>query len=167
MTDRFESARVEKIKEGFLVSAGVDGKVVRGGDAELMQSWQRSQDALGEPANITDVPQVSEEVLDEQLLNTFRAPLTTFSDSLFGTGLGVLLADSRGQILHRWCEDRSAAVLLDRIGTIRGAVLAEDPVGTNGVGTVAAVGKSVQIQGTPGIQSQSAEEEVTHPPPDA
>ena len=138
MTDRFESARVERIKDGFL---GVDGKVVRGGDAELMQSWQRSQDALGEPANITDVPQVSEEMLDEQLLNTFRAPLTTFSDSLFGTGLGVLLADSRGQILHRWCEDRSAAVHLDRIGVIRGAVLAEDAVGTNGVGTVAAVGK--------------------------
>ena len=145
MTDRFESARVEKIKDGFL---GADGKVVRGRDAELMQSWQRSQDALGEPANITDVPQVSEEMLDEQLLNTFRAPLTTFSDSLFGTGLGVLLADSRGQILHRWCEDRSAAVHLDRIGVIRGAVLAEDAVGTNGVGTVAAVGKSVQIRGT-------------------
>ncbi|WP_332665495.1 sigma-54-dependent Fis family transcriptional regulator [Aeromicrobium sp.] len=116
-------------------------------DAELYRSWQRSQAAIGVPGNVTDVPQVAEELLDAHLLDMFQAPLARFSDSLDGTGLAVLLADSDGQILQRWCSDRSSERHHDRIGTMRGAVLAEDVVGTNGVGTVAATGHSVQIQG--------------------
>lgn len=114
---------------------------------ELAASWQRSRTVLGGPENVTDVPQVSEEVLDAHLLDMFRAPLSRFADGLNGTGLGVLLADSRGQILHRWCGDRAAVDHLDRIGTMRGADLSENAVGTNGVGTVAVAGRSLQVQG--------------------
>ncbi|MFF5988485.1 helix-turn-helix domain-containing protein [Prauserella flavalba] len=144
MSDNAEFDRIQKAKE-TLLSTGTTG--VAGPSTELIQSWRRSQRALGGPENVTDVPQVSEELLDAHLLNLFRDPLTRFSDSLSGTGLGLLLADSRGQILHRWCADRGAAAHLDRIGTVRGAVLSEDAVGTNGVGTVAASGRGVQIQG--------------------
>jgi transcriptional regulator of acetoin/glycerol metabolism len=139
----FEPDRIQRAKDDFLSTTVIDKSI----GVELERSWQRSRQALGTPANVVDVPQVAEELLDAHLLNMFQAPLTRFADSLAGTGLGVLLADSTGQILQRWCGDRSAAAHLDRIGTMRGAVLAEDVVGTNGVGTVAATGRSVQIRG--------------------
>ncbi|PWV84981.1 Transcriptional regulator of acetoin/glycerol metabolism [Prauserella marina] len=144
MPDNAEIDRIQLAKEMVLPS---DGRPLGRQTAHLAESWRRSRTALGAPENITDVPQVSEELLDAHLLDLFREPLTRFSDSVAGTGLGVLLADSRGRILHRWCGDRTAAAHLDRIGTVRGAVLSEDSVGTNGVGTVAASGRSVQIRG--------------------
>lgn len=143
MTMRSDADRIERAKEQVLGQT----KAETPHDAELFRSWRRSQAAIGEPANVVDVPQVAEELLDAHLLDMFHAPLSRFSDSLDGTGLAVLLADAEGQILQRWCSDRSSQRLHDRIGTMRGAVLAEDVVGTNGVGTVAATGRSVQIQG--------------------
>jgi transcriptional regulator of acetoin/glycerol metabolism len=116
-------------------------------DSELRRSWQRSQAALGTPGNIREVPQVPDELLDAHLLHMFQAPLTRFADSLEGTGLGLLLADATGHILQLWCGDRLAAAHLAQIGTVRGALLAEHAVGTNGVGTVIATGRSVQVQG--------------------
>ena len=113
----------------------------------LVRSWERSQAALGEPQNVVEVPHVPEGVLDEHLLEMFAAPLNRFAHDLEGTGLGLLLADSRGQILQRWYEDRKAMVLFDRVGTVRGAVLAENVVGTNGVGTVVATGRATQVRG--------------------
>ena len=141
MPTDFES--IQRAKDDFFAANGE----VRSHNVELMRSWQRSQELIGVPANVTDVPQVAEELLDAHLLDMFQGPLTQFSDSLDGTGLGLLLADSRGQILQRWCSDKFATAHLDRIGTMRGAVLSESAVGTNGVGTVAATGHSVQIRG--------------------
>lgn len=143
MTSASESNRIQRAKEQVL--GLTDAETPH--DAELYRSWQRSQAAIGLPANVVDVPQVAEELLDAHLLDMFQVPLSRFADSLDGTGLAVLLADSAGQILQRWCSDRSSMRHHDRIGTMRGAVLAEDVVGTNGVGTVAATGRSVQIQG--------------------
>ncbi len=144
MPDNAECDRIEKAKELVLSAQAAS---VAGQSAQLVESWRRSGSALGRPENVADVPRVSEEVLDAHLLDLFRDPLTRFAEGISGTGLAVLLADSRGRILHRWCGDRAASAHLDRIGTVRGAVLAEDTVGTNGVGTVAASGHGVQIQG--------------------
>lgn len=116
-------------------------------DVELADSWQRSRVALGDPGNIHDVPHVPESLLDEHLLDMLGAPMARFADDIDGTGLALLLADARGQILQRWFEDRQAESHLDRVGTVRGAVLAENVVGTNGVGTVVASGRPVQISG--------------------
>jgi transcriptional regulator of acetoin/glycerol metabolism len=135
--------RVQKVKDDFLSAA----RAVPGVNVELLKSWQRSKDAIGVPANIRDVPQVAEELLDAHILDMFQAPLSRVSDDLSDTGLGLLLADARGRILQRWSHDRTAVAHLDRLGTVRGAVLAEDVVGTNGVGTVAATGKSLQVAG--------------------
>ncbi|MCD1573247.1 sigma-54-dependent Fis family transcriptional regulator [Agromyces mediolanus] len=114
---------------------------------ELVTSWQRSKEALGSPERVRDVPQVGLELLDGHLLEMFQAPLARASEELDGTGLGLLLADSEGRILQRWSHDRSVVAYLDDLGTVRGAVLSEEAVGTNGVGTVAATGRSVQIAG--------------------
>ncbi|QJU55878.1 Fis family transcriptional regulator [Herbiconiux sp. SALV-R1] len=139
----FDPNRVQKVKDDFLAADALTKTL----NPELLKSWQRSKDAIGVPANIRDVPRVSDELLDAHLLDMFQAPLARVSDDLDGTGMGLLLADSQGRILQRWSHDHNALDHLDRLGTVRGAVLAEDVVGTNGVGTVAATGRSVQISG--------------------
>jgi transcriptional regulator of acetoin/glycerol metabolism len=139
----FDANRVQKVKDDFLAADALTKSL----NPELLRSWQRSKDAIGVPANIRDVPRVDDDLLDAHVLDMFQAPLARLSDELDGTGMGVLLADSQGRILQRWSHDHTALDHLDRLGTVRGAVLAEDVVGTNGVGTVAATGKSVQISG--------------------
>lgn len=142
MTD-FDPRAAQARKEEVLHSGGS-----RVATFDIAESWRRSQAAIGDPGNIAEVPHVPETVLDEHLLDMFGAPMNRFAEDLEGTGLALLLADSRGQILQRWCEDRQARAHLDRVGTSRGAVLAENVVGTNGVGTVVATGTAVQIRGT-------------------
>lgn len=135
---------IEEAKDAVL-NASAPATAMR---PELMTSWQRSKEALGSPDKIRNVPQVGLDLLDSHLLEMFQAPLARVSDELDGTGLGLLLADSGGRILQRWTHDHSVADHLDRLGTVRGADLSEAAVGTNGVGTVAATGRSVQITGT-------------------
>ncbi|MFF9346273.1 sigma-54-dependent Fis family transcriptional regulator [Streptomyces sp. NPDC014734] len=131
-----------------LKDAWLTGSTDRMGVApELLRSWQRSREALGVPANVREVPHVAEDELDQHLLDLFQAPMSRFSADLSGTGVGLLLADAQGRILGRWAVDRDASRHFDRVGTDRGAVLDESLVGTNGVGTVLATGRSVQITG--------------------
>ncbi|MGY6499237.1 MAG: sigma-54-dependent Fis family transcriptional regulator [Microcella sp.] len=143
MSGEFDAQRAQALKEQILHSPPQEAD-----DAGIVQSWRRSQAAIGDPGNIGEVPHVPEALLDEHLLDMFGAPMNRFAEDLEGTGLALLLADSRGQILQRWCEDRQSRSHLDRVGTTRGAVLAENTVGTNGVGTVIASGGPVQIRGT-------------------
>ncbi len=133
---------VQLSKEQVLAGSDEHGTAT----TELVRSWERSHAALGTPGNV-EVKHTPESLLDEHLLEMFHAPLTKFAQDLEGTGLGLLLADSRGQILQRWYQDRQAMSHFDRVGTVRGAVLAENVVGTNGVGTVVATGRALQIKG--------------------
>jgi transcriptional regulator of acetoin/glycerol metabolism len=135
--------RVQQAKEQFLSVPDSETEV----PPALLESWKRSKVAIGTPANLSMVPIVDESALEGPLLDVFQAPLARVADDLSGTGLGVLLADARGRILQRWSHDREAVNHLDNLGTVRGAVLAEDVVGTNGVGTVAATGRSFQVSG--------------------
>lgn len=143
MDQEFDLRRVQTAKEAVLSRPRAEHQ-----DIELVDSWKRSQAAIGDPGNIHDVPHVPEGLLDEHLLEMLGAPMDRFAADIEGTGLALLLADSRGQILQRWFEDRQAEAHLDRVGTVRGAVLAENVVGTNGVGTVVTLAKPVQIRGT-------------------
>ena len=137
------SEAIERAKEEFLQALDAQDSPSQ----ELLSSWKRSHVALGAPSNVTEVPHVADDLLDSHLLDMFRAPLQRFAETLDGTGLGLLLADSSGRILERWTPERSVEAQLDRMGTIRGAVLAEETVGTNGVGTAIATGRLVQVKG--------------------
>lgn len=141
MSERLGEPQFEEIRAQFLSSA--DQAV----PAEVLASWLRSTDALGAPGNVRDVPRVDEDLLDNHLLEMFQAPMARAAEDLAGSGMGLLLADAQGRIVQRWSQDSAAMNQLDRLGTVRGAVLAEDVVGTNGVGTALAAGKSVLIQG--------------------
>jgi transcriptional regulator of acetoin/glycerol metabolism len=139
----FDSMSVDRAKEELFGTPAA----ARPPHSELIESWRRSQLALGRPENVTEIPHVPDEVLDLYLLDLLQAPLNRFAEDLEGTGLGLLLADARGQVIQRWSYDRTALAHLDQVGTVRGSVLAESSVGTNGIGTVLVTGKSVQISG--------------------
>src|SRR5690349_3226484 len=129
----WDARRAESNKESWLSAgdSGAERRQFEDVSADFLRSWERSKAALGLPTNVHDVPHVSDDLLDAHLLDMFQAPLTRFADDLDGTGLGLLLADADGRILQRWA-DRAGARHLDSVGTDRGAVLAEDLVGTNG-----------------------------------
>jgi len=141
--DKDSTADVERAKDEFLRAIAVESSP----SEDLLSSWRRIQAALGSPSNVTEVPHVGDELLDSHLLDMFRAPLQRFSETLDGTGLGLLLADPSGRILERWSPDRSVEAHFDRMGTTRGAVLSEEAVGTNGVGTAIASRRLVQVKG--------------------
>lgn len=143
MSARPTGSRLEELRAQFLTASDPDLAV----PPDLLESWRRSKSALGAPANVRDVPRVDEELLDNHLLEMFQAPMARAAEDLAGSGMGLLLADAQGRIVQRWSLDSSAMNQLDRLGTVRGAVLAEDVVGTNGVGTALASGKSVLIEG--------------------
>ncbi|MET0896606.1 MAG: helix-turn-helix domain-containing protein [Mycobacterium sp.] len=143
MSVRPSGSRLEELRAQFL-TASEPGLAV---PPDLLESWLRSKSALGAPANVRDVPRVDEDLIDNHLLEMFQAPMARAAEDLAGSGMGLLLADAQGRIVQRWSLDSSAMNQLDRLGTVRGAVLAEDAVGTNGVGTAIASGKSVLIEG--------------------
>ncbi|WP_287162567.1 helix-turn-helix domain-containing protein [Rhodococcus sp. (in: high G+C Gram-positive bacteria)] len=139
----FDRRRLAQVREAFFSAPSATG-VVR---ADVLESWQRSRQALGTPTAVSSVPHVGDEYLDEELVTMFAAPLARVSEGLTDTDLGLVLADAHGRVLRRWFQDRTAAEHLDRLGTVRGAVLSEDSVGTNGLGTAAATGRVTQISG--------------------
>lgn len=143
VSERPRGSRLEELRAEILTASDPDRAVPAG----LLESWLRSKNALGAPGNVRDVPRVDEDLIDNHLLEMFQAPMARAAEDLAGSGMGLLLADAHGRIVQRWSLDSSAMNQLDRLGTVRGAVLAEDAVGTNGVGTAIASGRSVQISG--------------------
>lgn len=143
MSTRPGGSRMEEMRARLLTASDAGLAV----PPDLLQSWLRSKSALGAPDNVRDVPRVDVDLLDNHLLEMFQAPMSRAAEDLSGSGMGLLLADAQGRILQRWSLDSAAMNQLDLLGTVRGAVLAEDTVGTNGVGTVIASGKSVRIEG--------------------
>ena len=137
---QIDTAKEVVLTEGNAAVGGTDGP-----SRLIVDSWIRSKDALGAPERVTDVPVVAESELDDTLLDFLHAPMESFARSLDGTGVGLLLADQHGRILDRWAANSNGLEHLERVGTVRGAVLSEEAVGTNGVGTVIATRKLTQV----------------------
>lgn len=138
-------ATIDSAKETMLAEEIPLHETAPGPSERIVESWIRSKAALGTPDGVTDVPIVGEEQLDDTLLDLLHAPMERFARSLDGTGVGLLLADQEGRILDRWAASSNGLDHLERVGTVRGAVLAEDTVGTNGVGTVIATRRLTQV----------------------
>jgi transcriptional regulator of acetoin/glycerol metabolism len=140
------SATIEKVRRDrkqFLTGSAVTPAV----RPDVLQSWNRSLATHGVNATMPEIPQTELVSLDDQLTSRLAQPLEGFAESLEGTGLGLLLADARGRILRRWCPDSRSRRHFDKVHTVRGAVLAESAVGTNGVGTPLETGRLTQIRG--------------------
>lgn len=111
----------------------------------IYDSWLRSYSTLGPATEIKNVPTVDENLLDNSVLEALHEPLAGFAQSLDGTGVGLLLADAQGRILDRWADRKTGYEHLDSVGSVRGADLSENTVGTNGVGTPLVTREITQI----------------------
>jgi len=101
---------------------------------DILSSWKRSLLAGLTPERF-EVPHVTD-VDQDGLLAWMAAPVMTgLAEELEGTGIGILLADSRGQIISRRSSERGVLRLLDKIELAPGSLYDEDHVGTNAIGT--------------------------------
>src|SRR5579872_4625321 len=101
---------------------------------DILSSWKRSLLAGLAPERFT-VPYVTDVDEDGLLAWTAAPVMTRIAEDLEGTGIGILLADSRGHIISRTSGDLHVLSLLDKIELAPGSLYDEDHVGTNAIGT--------------------------------
>ena len=101
---------------------------------DILSSWKRSLLAGLAPERFT-VPHVTDVDEDGPLAWTAAPVMTRIAEDLEGTGIGILLADSRGHIISRTSGDRDVLRLLDKVELAPGSLYDEDHVGTNAIGT--------------------------------
>jgi transcriptional regulator of acetoin/glycerol metabolism len=112
----------------------------------ILESWHRSI-ASGASTPLP-VKESDDRWQNRSSLRTAADPvLASLAESLADMETGVLLADHNAVVLRRWIPDQSIVALLDSVHSDVGYNVAEDLVGTNGVGTVAETGRATQITG--------------------
>ena len=101
---------------------------------DILSSWKRSLLAGLTPERF-EVPHVTDVDEDGPLAWTAAPVMTRLAEELEGTGIGILLADSRGHIISRRSGERHVLRLLDKIELAPGSLYDEDHIGTNAIGT--------------------------------
>jgi DNA-binding CsgD family transcriptional regulator len=101
---------------------------------DILSSWKRSLLAGLAPERFK-VPHVADVDEDGLLAWTAAPVMARIAEDLEGTGIGILLADSRGHIISRRSGERHVLRLLDKVELGPGALYDEDHVGTNAIGT--------------------------------
>ena len=111
-------------------SRGLPGRLRQ----DILSSWKRSLLAglTPERFEVTHVTDLDE---DGPLARTAAPVMARLAEELEGTGIGILLADSRGRIISRRSGERHVLRLLDKIELAPGSLYDEDHVGTNAIGT--------------------------------
>jgi transcriptional regulator of acetoin/glycerol metabolism len=101
---------------------------------DILSSWKRSLVAGLAPERF-QVPHVTDVDVDGPLAWTAVPVMTRIAEDLEGTGIGILLADSRGHIISRRSGDRHVLRLMDKIELAPGSLYDEHHIGTNAIGT--------------------------------
>jgi transcriptional regulator of acetoin/glycerol metabolism len=140
---RFDAAR-----EAFLLSEPKDLTAIR---SRIVASWERSRSVsidaslLAAPLALgSDDDLASAREMNRALLAAADPIVSQLQVSLGQMSLCVAIAEAKGWVLQV-DGDRSARKLVERAGIVPGGNLGEDTVGTNGVGTVIADARPLQI----------------------
>jgi sigma-54 dependent transcriptional regulator, acetoin dehydrogenase operon transcriptional activator AcoR len=113
---------------------------------EILASWRRSR-AFGAQPGLNTLVYHEDNGATRRLFAAAEPVLRSLAESLSGFHAGVLLADKDANIVQRWVADSSILPDLDRICSTAGFSAPEEAVGTNGIGTVAQLGRPAQIVG--------------------
>jgi|SRR5271165_1866476 len=100
----------------------------------ILDSWQRSVDFGVQPDRL-DPPYQPDLELNGPLQRAARPVLDDVAADLAATGVGVLLANQRAEILERRAADDKILAHLDRVSLAPGYRFGEADVGTNAIGT--------------------------------
>jgi transcriptional regulator of acetoin/glycerol metabolism/DNA-binding CsgD family transcriptional regulator len=104
---------------------------------DIWSSWRRSANSGLSPERFT-VPHTGDGDRDGLLVRAARPVLSSLTDDLASTNIGVLLSGRDGDILDRWVPERSLGSRFDRVHLAPGFVYKEPAVGTNAIGTAIA-----------------------------
>jgi transcriptional regulator of acetoin/glycerol metabolism len=112
----------------------------------ILESWHRSV-ASGASMSLP-VKELNDQWRSRTALRRAANPiLSGLAEGLADLETGLLLADHNAVVLRRWIPDHSIVALLDSVNSDIGYNVAEELVGTNGVGTVIETGRATQITG--------------------
>jgi hypothetical protein len=117
---------------------------------DILSSWKRSLLAGLTPDRF-EVPRVTDVDEGGPLAWTAAPVMARLAEDLEGTGIGILLADSRGHIISRRSGERHVLRLLDQAELAPGSLYDEDHIGTNAHADL--LGGAVQAAG-PGHAEQ-------------
>jgi sigma-54 dependent transcriptional regulator, acetoin dehydrogenase operon transcriptional activator AcoR len=138
--------QVHRARTELLETGAVSEPLSRAVRPEILASWRRSA-AFGAQPNVTSLPYQEDLAAAGRLVDAAEPVLRSLAASLAGLSAGVLLADRDANIVQRWVADSSILSALDRICSNAGFGAAEDSVGTNGIGTVAELGRAQMVVG--------------------
>jgi transcriptional regulator of acetoin/glycerol metabolism/DNA-binding CsgD family transcriptional regulator len=113
--------------------------------AHIDASWRRCVDA-GLVPDTFRVPQ-EEYDADGPLAQAATEVVGELSADVGSAGIGVLLANDRGQVIDRRAAERRVRASLDRIDLAPGSVYAEAEIGTNAIGTALAEERPSFVEG--------------------
>ena len=143
-TRRLDEAATLVAREEFACSGSAAAELPR----LILESWWRSR-SCGVPPDRREARFAGALAPSEtRLAHTVGPVLEGVARRLQGTDTAVLLSDRTARILRRWTGDDRMATLMDRVHAAEGFVLAEEQVGTNGVGTPLEAGEAVAVVGT-------------------
>jgi DNA-binding CsgD family transcriptional regulator len=113
---------------------------------DILSSWKRSLLAGLTPEQF-EVLHVTDVDEDGPLAWTAAPVMARLAEELEGTGIGILLADSRGHIISRRSGERHVLRLLDKIELAPGSLYDEDHIGTNAIGTAVSQARPSVVAG--------------------
>jgi sigma-54 dependent transcriptional regulator, acetoin dehydrogenase operon transcriptional activator AcoR len=143
-TPRLDEAATLVARERFACTGSAGADLPR----LILESWSRSR-SCGVPPDRREARFAGTVAPSEtRLAHTVAPVLEGVARRLQGTDTAVLLSDRTARILRRWTGDDRMATLMDRVHAAEGFVLAEEQVGTNGVGTPLEAGEAVAVVGT-------------------
>ena len=141
-----DARMVHRARTELFETGSVSEPMTRAVRPEILASWRRSA-AFGAKPDVITLPYHEDNGVGERLLDAAAPVLRALADSLAGLHAGVLLADREANIVERWVADAAILGELDRICSDAGFSAPEDRVGTNGIGTVAELGRAQLIIG--------------------
>jgi len=113
---------------------------------DILSSWKRSLLAGLKPERFK-VPMVTDVDEDGPLAWTAAPVMARLAEELEGTGIGIVLADSRGHIISRRSGEHHVLRLLDNIELAPGSLYDEGHIGTNAIGTAVFHGRPSVVAG--------------------
>jgi transcriptional regulator of acetoin/glycerol metabolism/DNA-binding CsgD family transcriptional regulator len=114
---------------------------------DIWSSWRRSASSGLSPEQFT-VPHTGDGDRDGLLVRAARPVLSSLTDDLASTNVGVLLTGHDGDILDRWVPERSLGSRFDQVHLAPGFVYTEPAVGTNAIGTAIAARQPAFVRGS-------------------
>jgi transcriptional regulator of acetoin/glycerol metabolism len=141
-----DQRQVHRARTELFETGGVSEPLSRLVRPEILASWRRSK-AFGAQPEVPKLPYLDDLDVACRLIDAATPVLRNLAERLAGLHAGVLLADRHASIMQRWVADTSFLPALDRICSDVGFGAPEELVGTNGIGTVAELGRAELVEG--------------------